>query len=241
MFHQLRLLGTHPGPLALIMNKNKKSKGLKPPPRRHTKETNGSLREAQKQHTEERLIDAARDVFHSKGFSDATVDDIVQAIGASRGAFYLHFSGKKHILGRIFIRDHVEDAIRLFENAPIVPEIDKLKECISGYLKLYGRDKRTIRAWIEAGSLEINVEAAQLQLQTIDRIIAPLAQRVRNFRSERNLRTNDEEARTRALLMFIQVQQFAYFHFIRGLQVNVALGTALMANEWHAAIFGQVD
>src|ERR1700728_814959 len=106
------------GYAALVMKRHRKSKVLKSDLNSSTKYSTSTLREAQKQHTVERLMDAARKVFHTKGFTDATVDDIVHAIGASRGAFYLHFAGKKQILGKIFIKDHVLDAIELFENAP---------------------------------------------------------------------------------------------------------------------------
>ena len=48
-------------------------------------DSGSTLREAQKQLTLEKLIDAARGVFHAKGYNAATIDDIVDSAGASRG------------------------------------------------------------------------------------------------------------------------------------------------------------
>jgi AcrR family transcriptional regulator len=61
------------------------------PPRR-------SLREQQKIMTRERLVDGALEVFGTKGYPAATVDDIAAAAGASRATFYLHFKSKLHCL-----------------------------------------------------------------------------------------------------------------------------------------------
>lgn len=44
--------------------------------------------------THQALIDAARDKFAGKGFSSVTVDEIAQAAGLTKGAFYHHFASK---------------------------------------------------------------------------------------------------------------------------------------------------
>ncbi len=57
-----------------------------------------SLREAQKQLTRQRLLDSAQEIFSTKGYVNATVDDIAATAGASRATFYLHFESKLAIL-----------------------------------------------------------------------------------------------------------------------------------------------
>ena len=43
------------------------------------------------------ILAAARKVFATRGFSDATVDDIAAAAGIAKGTVYLYFSSKKEI------------------------------------------------------------------------------------------------------------------------------------------------
>jgi len=57
-----------------------------------------TLREAQKQFTRQRLLDAAAASFEEKGYARTTIDDIVTGAGATRATFYLHFGAKGDIV-----------------------------------------------------------------------------------------------------------------------------------------------
>jgi AcrR family transcriptional regulator len=46
----------------------------------------------------QQLLEAARQVFGSKGYHDSTVDDITRAAGVAKGTFYLYFTEKRAIL-----------------------------------------------------------------------------------------------------------------------------------------------
>lgn len=46
----------------------------------------------------EELLKAARDVFASKGYHDAKIDDIVAGAGVAKGTFYLYFPDKRSVL-----------------------------------------------------------------------------------------------------------------------------------------------
>jgi AcrR family transcriptional regulator len=52
----------------------------------------------QRKLTRARLVDAALHLFSTSGYEHATVDDISQAAGYSKGAYYFHFSTKDDIL-----------------------------------------------------------------------------------------------------------------------------------------------
>jgi len=54
--------------------------------------------------TQQRILDAAIDVFSACGFTAATMADIVAASGASIGSIYHHFGGKKELFQAIFER-----------------------------------------------------------------------------------------------------------------------------------------
>jgi len=44
--------------------------------------------------TRDRILDAAEDVFHEKGVSNTSLNDVAQAAGVTRGAIYWHFKNK---------------------------------------------------------------------------------------------------------------------------------------------------
>ena len=50
--------------------------------------------------TEQLLLDAAKRVFAQKGYIRATVQDIIESTGLSRGTFYLHFRSTDDIFVR---------------------------------------------------------------------------------------------------------------------------------------------
>jgi AcrR family transcriptional regulator len=54
--------------------------------------------------TQQRILDAATEVFGEKGFTAATIADVVTRSGASIGSIYHHFGGKKELYLAIFER-----------------------------------------------------------------------------------------------------------------------------------------
>src|SRR5262252_8039066 len=54
--------------------------------------------------TQQRILDAATDVFAVRGFTAATMADIVDHSGASIGSIYHHFGGKRELFLAIFER-----------------------------------------------------------------------------------------------------------------------------------------
>lgn len=75
-------------------------------------------REERKEQTRERLLNAARDVFSTKGFISSSVEDIAAAAGYTRGAFYSNFEDKTDLLLELLRRDHDEvevEAQRIFD------------------------------------------------------------------------------------------------------------------------------
>jgi AcrR family transcriptional regulator len=55
------------------------------------------VREAQKQFTRARLLEAAADLFSTKGYASTSVGEIAQAAGATRATVYLHFASKSEL------------------------------------------------------------------------------------------------------------------------------------------------
>ena len=50
-----------------------------------------------KQKTRQRIVDCARELFNRRGFSDVSIDEIMQHAGLTRGGFYNHFKAKEEL------------------------------------------------------------------------------------------------------------------------------------------------
>jgi AcrR family transcriptional regulator len=78
----------------------------------------GTLRDEQKLATRARLLAAGRAVFEEFGYAGATVDQITDRIGASRGTFYFHFAGKGEVMKEI-----AKDLV--LQTGPMCASLDK--------------------------------------------------------------------------------------------------------------------
>lgn len=59
------------------------------------------LRDYQRDLTRRRLLKASLDVFEKRGFAAATIDEITNRAGSSRGTFYLYFADKAEALATV--------------------------------------------------------------------------------------------------------------------------------------------
>ena len=57
----------------------------------------GGWRWGRTAHTQRALLDAAREVFTSRGFSEASIAEVVERAGSSVGSLYHHFGGKSEL------------------------------------------------------------------------------------------------------------------------------------------------
>src|SRR5579859_2309393 len=65
-------------------------------------------REDSRDQTTQRLLDAAQRLIAKKGLSATSVEDIAEAAGYTRGAFYSNFSSKGDLFIELLRRDHVK-------------------------------------------------------------------------------------------------------------------------------------
>lgn len=77
-----------------------------------------------------RLLDAARDVIRQKGFSATSVDDLCQAAGVTKGAFFHHFRTKEAI-GVAAANQWAEVTGALFATAPYHEPTDPLARVLA--------------------------------------------------------------------------------------------------------------
>ena len=77
-------------------------------------------REESKEVTRMRLIEAAERLFIRKGFDNASVEEISEAAGYSRGAFYSNFDDKEQVLLAVIDRRRPKAVYDIFQN-PLEP------------------------------------------------------------------------------------------------------------------------
>jgi TetR/AcrR family transcriptional repressor of nem operon len=82
--------------------------------------------------TRTRLLDAARDVIRSKGYTASTVDDICAAAGVTKGGFFHYFDSKEQ-LGIAAVEQFGAMAAALFASAPYRAERDP-RDRVLGYI-----------------------------------------------------------------------------------------------------------
>jgi AcrR family transcriptional regulator len=86
---------------------------------------------AEAEQTRETLIQAAIDVFHQRGVTHATLDEIARAAGMTRGAIYWHFRDKLEIFSALEERiglPNAELSAAMKARLEADPELDPLAE-----------------------------------------------------------------------------------------------------------------
>lgn len=58
-------------------------------------------RQTGKQNVKSRIVSAAWELFHDKGYNHTTVDDIIELSGTSKGSFYYYFDTKDQLLNTL--------------------------------------------------------------------------------------------------------------------------------------------
>jgi len=103
--------------------------------------------------TEQLLLDAAKRVFAQKGYIRATVQDIIEATGLSRGTFYLHFRSTDDI----FVRT-ITKVVDEFIASSRVRSGDTLRQRVYDsnlrYFEIFGANRGILRAFFEASYVD---------------------------------------------------------------------------------------
>ncbi|MFZ3475540.1 ScbR family autoregulator-binding transcription factor [Streptomyces sp. 4.24] len=107
---------------------------------------------SQKEHsrrTRQSIVEAAGAVFAEKGFNGATIADVYQRLGLTKGAFYYYFKGKEE-LAQAVLASQIDTV-----GYPLVPRSTRLQEMIDSGM-LFAVQIRTDP--IVQGSLRLSLE-----------------------------------------------------------------------------------
>lgn len=163
-----------------------------------------TLRDLQKTHTRQRILEAARNVFYRQGYYGATVDEIVVEAGASRPTFYLHFKDKEEVLGElmaIYVARGIPYMERLPGPRPTVDELEEWLEELGGFIQ------QEVALYSVLGEVSTHRPPGSSQphhgLAAVDAWIEVLGRRAPAFAAA--TRKADANARARADILIIEI------------------------------------
>lgn len=101
------------------------------------------------QETRNRLLDTAEEVFHSKGVSQTTLNDIASAAGMTRGAIYWHFKNKLDLFNALCDRVTLplETRAEASASAEVADPLGELRETARFLFQQVARDVHTRRVF----------------------------------------------------------------------------------------------
>ncbi len=184
------------------------------------------------------LLDAATNVFASRGFRAAGVSDIVARAGVARGTFYLHFESKAQIFLAIVedFHDRVADLLEQMASAPPLDGEAALTRAFGAWLEFFAanrdaalvvlREARTIDPRFDRGVAELRQSAASF-----------FASRIRALQGEGVVRADvSPEFVAHAQLGLLEEMVHAYVLTDAGADLE-AIANQLAALEWRGIAF----
>lgn len=191
-----------------------------------------SLRDAQKQFTRTRLIDAATRLFYERGYTATTIEDIVGAAGATRATFYLHFRSKSEVVSEAMqaIRDDSNELWEALAEAVQSGERAALQAWLERTFQFWERIRLAFAVEEQAAAVESGfVRLSDVALEDGISILMPAI--------EEGYRHHGESARVRAALMLLQLRDV--FHRWRRVgwgEISRDETLEVMADMWSAAL-----
>lgn len=139
----------------------------------------GRTLRARGQRTLARLLEAGAEVFATRGYHAARVDDVVKAAETSHGTFYLYFASKEELFRALAeeAAGALADQARQLGDLRPGPEGEaELRAWLEGFAEAFERHGPVIRAWTEA---EAETSAiGELGTDLLGTIAAVLAERI---------------------------------------------------------------
>jgi AcrR family transcriptional regulator len=127
----------------------------------------GELRRARNsaETTEQILLDAAAGVFADKGYIRATVQDIIEPTGLSRGTFYLHFRSTDDIFMRTITKvvDEIVASSRVRSGNSLR---QRVYDSNLRYFEIFGAKRGLLRAFFEASYVDPEIGRMRAEMRS---------------------------------------------------------------------------
>ncbi|MBN9062153.1 MAG: hypothetical protein BGP06_05115 [Rhizobiales bacterium 65-9] len=129
--------------------------------------------------TESALLKAAEVVFGDKGYVDATVDEIVDYTGISRGTFYIYFENKEDIFRKL-LDLVVDDILKSARAASAGSHRDRIEFANRHYFEAMQRNRKILKALLQIANFnpEFSAVYGELRSRFITRIERDLRRKI---------------------------------------------------------------
>jgi AcrR family transcriptional regulator len=112
------------------------------PARERGSEGNGSKKRQRE------IIDAAADIFHRKGYSDTSVQDVADAVGILKGSLYYYIDSKEDLLFRMLLEVHEDAKAVVTETAALeLPPLERLRIYVQRHVEYNARNLAKIAVY----------------------------------------------------------------------------------------------
>ncbi len=188
---------------------------------------------ARGQRTLRKLLDAGVEVFETRGYHAARVDDVVKLAHTSHGTFYLYFANKEDLF-RALMAEVADQMQALAEDLGPLTSGPKgraeLQAWIGRFADLYERYGAVIRAWTEAeiGSHEFGRMGNDVML----RFTSVLTERIAAVAPK------DLDPVIAALALVAMLERLNYYVLSRQVRITKPQMVDTLARVTHSALFG---
>jgi AcrR family transcriptional regulator len=101
----------------------------------------GSAKPGTKRNREADVLEAAIEVFYTRGYDAATIQDVADKVGVLKGSLYYYIDSKEDLLHRILTESYEQSRVLLAEaDALDAPPLDRLRHYFQAYVLWYLRN-----------------------------------------------------------------------------------------------------
>lgn len=153
------------------------------------------------------ILDVAQKLVYSRGYEQMTIQDILDEVGVSKGAFYHYFGSKQALLEALVERilDEAERLVLPIVQDPHLPALEKLQRYFSAAARWKTEQKAYLLALLQVWYADDNAIVREKVHATAVKRIAPLLTAiVRQGIQEGALTTSHPDHISEAVLCLVQ-------------------------------------
>jgi AcrR family transcriptional regulator len=158
----------------------------------------------------EAFVDVALRLIQSKGYEQMSVQDVLDELAASRGAFYHYFESKIALLEAVVDRvvEVALAAVTPVVTDPELPALEKLERLFTGIAGWKAERKELMLALIEVWCSDDNaIVREKLRRSTVIALVPLLAEIIKEGRAEGLMSADSPEGAARAVVSLLQGAQ----------------------------------
>ncbi len=164
------------------------------------------------------FLDVAQRLVQTKGYEAMSIQDVLDELEASKGAFYHYFDSKQALLEAVVERfaDQTIASLAPVIDDPKLPALPKLERFFAGIARRKAEEKPLVLAIIEVWNSDRNaIVREKLRRLTVSRIVPLLAAVIRQGRDEGIFDVSSpEETATVFVSLLLGFQELANDYFI---------------------------